>query len=279
MNFYSVLGFFPLILEYFYDTTPMQIGVRGLCYPIAILAGACIVSFAMSYTHGHVREMFFIAAALMTAFGGALAVATPFNPGLAIAMATLDSFGIGAIIVPSLTLALYACPDAYIGTTAALSLTTRFLGGSIGTAIYFNIFNSKIQKNLPNYVAQAAIQAGLPQDSAKAFVQALAAPQGSQQLLAQIPNVTPQIVQAGALALRWAYADSLKYVWYATIPFGLICMICCAFLPNIRKFMTNRLAVVSLRFLSHFHNSWLTGHRTFIDTRFRHLQGVAQMSS
>lgn len=131
MNFYSVLGFFPLILEYYYNTTPMQIGVRGLCYPIAILAGACIVSFAMSYSRGHVREMFFVAATMMTAFGGALAAATPFNPGFAIAMATLDSFGIGAIIVPSLTLALYACPDEYIGTTAALSLTTRFLGGSV----------------------------------------------------------------------------------------------------------------------------------------------------
>lgn len=134
MNFYSVLGFFPLILEDYYETTPIQIGVRGLCYPIAILAGACIVSFSISYTRGHVREMFLVAAAIMTAFGGALAAATPFNPGLAIAMATLDSFGIGAIIVPSLTLALYACPDAYIGTTAALSLTTRFLGGSVSAA-------------------------------------------------------------------------------------------------------------------------------------------------
>lgn len=56
--------------------------------------------------------MFLIVATMMTAFGGALAAATPFNPGLAIAMATLDSFGVGAVIVPSLALALYACPDA-----------------------------------------------------------------------------------------------------------------------------------------------------------------------
>lgn len=243
MNFYSVLGFFPLILEYFYNTTPMEIGVRGLCYPIAILAGACIVSGAMSYTRGHVREMFLIAATLMTAFGGALAAATPFNPGLAIAMATIDSFAIGAIVVPSLTLALYACPDAYIGTTAALSLTTRFLGGSIGTAIYYNIFNTKIQKNLPTYIATAAVKAGLPPASAIPFVQALVAPVGAAQLLAKVQGVTPEIIQAGALAARWAFADSLKYVWYATVPFGVICMICCAFLPNIRRFMTNRLAV------------------------------------
>lgn len=245
MNFYSILGFFPLILEYFYNTTPMQIGIRGLCYPIAILAGACIVSFSMSYTRGHVREIFFICATMMTAFGGALAAATPFNPGLAIALATLCSFGVGAIIVPSLTLALYACPDAYIGTTAALSLTTRFLGGSIGTAIYYNIFNSNIKTKLPTYIAQAAAKAGLPANEISSFVMALVSPVDPAGKAEKIPGVTIAMIGAGAEAAHWAFADSLKYVWYATVPFGVICMICCAFLPNIRRFMTDRLAVVS----------------------------------
>lgn len=245
MNFYSVLGFFPLVLQTFYVTTPIQIGVRSLCYPIGILGGACIVSFLMSYTRGHVREMFFIVATLMTVFGGALAAATPFNPSLALAMATIDSFGIGALVVPSLTLALYACPDKYIGTTAALSLSVRFLGGSIGTAIYYNIFHSKIQTLLPQYVGQAAVAAGLPQDELVPFITALSSPEGAAQALAKIPGVTQDIIQQGALALRWAYADSLKYVWYATIPFGVVTMVCCLFLPNIRKYMTGRVAVVS----------------------------------
>ena len=52
MNFYSILGFFPLILQYSYQTTPMHIGVRALCYPIATLGGPCIAFFLMSYTRG-----------------------------------------------------------------------------------------------------------------------------------------------------------------------------------------------------------------------------------
>lgn len=243
MNFYSVLGFFPLILQDYYNTKPITIGVRGLCYPIAILSGACIVSFLMSYTRGHVREMFFFCATLMTAFGGALAAATPFNPGLAIAMATLDSFGIGGIIVPSLTLALYACPDAYIGTTAALSLTTRFLGGSIGTAIFYNIFNTQFTDQLKTSVAQALVTAGLPAASVPAFLAAITSPVDPAGAAAQVPGANQQILEAGALAIRWAFANALKWVWVATIPFGVICMICCAFLPNIRRFMTNRVAV------------------------------------
>lgn len=245
MNFYSILGFFPLILQAFYKTYPMQIGVRSLCYPIAILGGACITSFLMSYTKGHVRLLFTFAAVLMTAFGGALAASTPFNPGFAIAMATLDSFGIGALIVPSLTLALYACPDRYIGTTAALSLSVRFLGGSIGTAIYYNIFNTKIKAKLPAYVGKAAEGDGLPSQQLLPFIQALTQPVGAQQAVMQVPGVNAKIVEDASLALRHAYADSLKYVWYATIPFGIIAIICCLFLPNIKKFMTGRVAVVS----------------------------------
>ena len=180
----------------------------------------------------------------MTAFGGALAAATPFNPQLAVTAATFASFGVGGVIVPALTLALYAAPDRYIGTVAALSLTVRFLGGSIGTTIYYNIFNNRISGLLPEYVATAAVQAGLPPADLIQFIVALTNPINAASLLAQVPNITPQIIQAGALALRWAYSDSLQCVWYATIPFGVISILCSAFIPNIRQYMTERVAVV-----------------------------------
>jgi hypothetical protein len=158
-------------------------------------------------------------------------------------MATFCSFGIGAIVVPALGVALYASPDRFIGTTTALSLSSRFLGGSVGTTIYFNIFNTKIQKKLPEYVATAAIGAGLPVDEAMVFVGTFLGPDAT--ALPEVPNITPAIVEAATIAVRWAYADSLSYVWYTTIAFGAICMVCCLFLPNIRRFMTNRVAVVS----------------------------------
>lgn len=212
-------------------------------------------------------------------------------------MATLTSLGIGAIIVPALTVALYACPDRYIGTTAALSLSSRFLGGSVGTAIYFNIFNTKIKSKLPEYVASAAVGANLPAGNAMQFVGALLGPGGGVVAAGSVPGATPMVLQAAGLATRWAYADSLAYgksfpsfsfpglnfrsppdiylplkhirglsswpchftislesrntnlavdvVWYTTIAFGVISIVCCAFLPNIRRFMTDRVAVVS----------------------------------
>jgi MFS family permease len=260
MEFYSVLGFFPLMLTNVWKASPELTGARGVGYPMAILVGACVVSAALSFTRGHVRFLFITSSALMTAFAGALVTATPFNPTRSTIFATLSALGIGGVIVPALTVALYACPDEYIGTTAALSLAVRFLGGSIGvsilccsfklfidispnqTSVYYNIFNSRFTERFPAYVGKAAVQAGLPTDEVVAFIQALASdPTGAAAL--KVPGVTVAILQAAGVQAQWALVDSLKGVWYASIGVGSVCVIASALLPNIRKYMTNRVAV------------------------------------
>lgn len=249
MNFYSILGFFPIVLQNVYHTSAITLGVRAISYPCAILGGACVVSSAMSYTKGHVRILFLSIAAIMTAFTGALAASNPSNPGFTLAMATLAAFGNGGLVVPALTLVLYACPDEYIGTTTALSLSSRFVGGSVGTAIYFNVFHTKIQKLFPAMVGGAAIQAGLPKESLVPFVTAMNSP-AFDMLAPKVPGANAMIVSAATMARQLAFAEALKYVWYTTIPFGVISFLVCFFIPNIRKYMTDRVAVVSLTFFS-----------------------------
>lgn len=231
------------MLEFqFAPTTLITVGIRALSYPFAILGGACFGSLAISYSRGHVRELFVINAAIMCAFGGALAATSPNTPGLALAMETLDSFGIGAIIVPSLTLALYACPDEYIGTTTALSLTSRFLGGSVGVGIYYNVFKSKLTAHAPE-IAVAAVKAGLPAAEAASFVEAfLVSPIAAE----QIKGVTATVLGAATAAQAEVYAEALKWVWITTIPFSAVAVLCCLALPNIKRFMSGRIAVVSI---------------------------------
>ena len=64
-------------------------------------------------------------------------------------------------------------------------------------------------------------------------------------LAQQVPGVMPYVLEVATYARQWAIADALKYVWYTTIQFGLIGKLFCVFLPNIRKNMTSRVAVVS----------------------------------
>ena len=177
----------------------------------------------------------------LAAFGGALATTTPDNPRTTVALGTLAGFGVGGVLVPAATIAITVCPDNLIATCVALSLSIRVIGGSIGYAIYYNIFINKITAKLPAYVGLYAVKAGLPISSAEMFVEMyLTAPQKLS--TTPIPGLTAAVVQAAGLGSSWAYAESLKYVWYTSIAFGGLSIIACIFLGDISNYMTNRIA-------------------------------------
>ena len=156
-------------------------------------------------------------------------------------MGTLAGFGVGGVLVPAATIAITVCPDELIATCVALSLSIRVIGGSIGYAIYYNIFINKLKDKLPAYVGLYAVEAGLPLSSAETFVELfLLAPE----MLAKvpIPGLTPAVVQAATIGSRWGYAESLKYVWFVSIAFGGLSIVACLFLGDISRYMTNRIA-------------------------------------
>lgn len=164
----------------------------------------------------------------------------PNNAGLAVGLATVAGFGIGGVIVPSATIAMTACPDSLIATATALTLTIRFVGGSIGYSIYYNVFVQRLTPRLPALVLQYAEDAGLPADSATDFVTAFLTDPAA---AANVTGATPAVLQAATMGSRWAYSQALEYVWYVSIPFGVLSIIGCFLIGDISRFMTNRIAV------------------------------------
>ncbi|KIW09922.1 hypothetical protein PV08_11698 [Exophiala spinifera] len=239
MDFYSVINFFPLSFGAVYDPDPVQVGLKGLGYGISTTIGAVFFNALLS-TKIPAKVILLVATVLMTAFAGALAATTPDTAKMAVAFGTIGSFGIGGVLVPSATIALIVVPDTLLATTAALSLSIRTIGGSIGFSIYYNVFVNKLTKALPEKVAEYAIKAGLSVVDAPGFVTAfLTAPA----TLATTPGYTPEIAAAATIGTKWAYAYALKYVWYCSIPFGALAIISCTLMPSIKAYQTNRVAV------------------------------------
>ena len=240
MNFYSILNFLPLTWSDVYPNDPIQIGLKALPVTISLCIGAVGFNAALSIFKNHNREVLLTAATIMTTFGGALAVMTPENPKTTVALATLACFGVGGIVTPTATVAILVTPDALITTAAALSLSVRTVGGAIGYCIYFNVFANKLTAKLPAFAAKYAIEAGLPPLEAQEFITILLTDPLN---IAKAPGFSPEILQATQLGIRWAYAESLHYVWYTSIAFGVCAIVCCIFLPSTRKYQTNRVAV------------------------------------
>lgn len=240
MFFYSALNFLPTTWSDVYVNDPIQVGLKGLPPAISTTVGAIFFNAMLSTFKNHNREVLLTGAVIMTVFGGALATMTPDNPKLTVSLATLACFGLGGMIVPTASVALLVAPDSLLTTAAALSLSVRTVGGAIGYSIYYNVFVTKLKKNLPLYVATYAIEAGLPVADAKQFVTVLLTEPTK---IATVPGFSLKVLAAAEKGVQWAYALSLRYVWYTSIPFGITAIVCCLFLGSTAKFQTNRVAV------------------------------------
>ncbi|KAF1809090.1 putative major facilitator superfamily transporter [Eremomyces bilateralis CBS 781.70] len=239
INFASLVNLLPTEFSTVYDSDPVQVGLKGLSTGGAILVGAFIGNLLLHRLIRWTREVVLFYLVLMTAFTGAFSIANPDNAKMSVAFATLGGFGVGGIIAPVATIAMMACPDTLIATCAALSLCVRALGGAMGYAIYFNVFNSKLKTALPARVAEYALAAGLPVSNTATFVETfLTVPHQ----VSTIPGVTPEIIQAAIIGSRWGYSDAFRWVWISSIPFGVCAIIVACFLPNLAKHSTNRIA-------------------------------------
>ena len=106
MNLYSLLNFLPLEFSSVFPQEPVQVGLKGLGPALSIVIGVVLVNTALSCLKSYNRELILISTIIMTAFGGALAVATPDTPRTLVALGVISGFGVGGVIIPSQTMAI-----------------------------------------------------------------------------------------------------------------------------------------------------------------------------
>jgi MFS family permease len=156
----------------------------------------------------------------------------------------ISGLGIGGIVVPASIISTIICPDELIATIAALTLSIRVLGGAIGYTIYYNIFVQHFIKNVTYYVGGACVENGINSTAVITEVIGLTGTGLINEIL-ELPGVDGNqtkweiLVYAGQLA----YAKSYPYVYYVSLAFGITATICSVFLKDIKKHMTDHIAV------------------------------------
>jgi hypothetical protein len=100
MNFFSVLNFWPLMISSVWTPDPVQVGLRGFAPGLSVTIGAIVFNSMLSTWKGGSKWILFIASAILTCFGGAMAVVTPENERTVIALGTVAGIGLGGLIVP-----------------------------------------------------------------------------------------------------------------------------------------------------------------------------------
>ncbi|KKK18442.1 hypothetical protein P175DRAFT_0484584 [Aspergillus ochraceoroseus IBT 24754] len=245
-NFFSVIMFWPTQSFNVYGHDPVEVGIRSLPVGFGIMGGACIVLWLLSVLRGHNKELLIISSVFMTAGCGALAVANTNNLHQLWGLLVIAGLGIGGIVVPASIITTIICPDDLIATISALTLSIRVVGGSIGYTIYYNIFIEKFVPNAKSYIG-GVMATQLNITSPELIGEAIELTGASLlQGLHEIPGIAGNeaaydaVVRAGQIA----FAESYKWVYYASIGFGSVAIIASCFLGNIGDYMNDHVAVV-----------------------------------
>ncbi|KAL1627384.1 hypothetical protein SLS54_002309 [Diplodia seriata] len=243
-NFFSVLLFWPTQSYNSYGHEPTAVGVRNITLGFSILAGACIVLALLTYTRGHIRLLMLGSCVFMTAGGGGMAALRTDNIWLVYVVLTIAGLGIGGIVVPASIITNIICPDEVIATVTALTLAIRVLGGAIGYCIYYNVFAQKFAHAASELIlvptAAVTLQTKDPEILTKVVEITVA---GLLDMFYEFPNITETQVQTLIHAGQETYAYAYPYVYYVSIAFGGVSIICSLFLGNIKKYMTDKVAV------------------------------------
>ncbi|KAL4917764.1 fungal trichothecene efflux pump-domain-containing protein [Aspergillus aurantiobrunneus] len=221
-NFFSVIMFWPTQAFNVYGHGPIGVGLRSLPIGFGIMGGACIVLWLLSVLRGHNKELLIASSVLMTAGCGAMAVAEVDNMHKLWGVLAVAGLGIGGIVVPTSIITTIICPDDLIATISALTLSIRVVGGSIGYTIYYNVFINKFTPNAEHYIGGLMVSEYNITDTAL-IAEAIELTGGSLlEGLRHIPGIAGNhaayeaVVRAGQIA----YAESYKFVYYASIGFG-----------------------------------------------------------
>ncbi|KAK0798795.1 hypothetical protein LTR91_009978 [Friedmanniomyces endolithicus] len=161
-----------------------------------------------------IRVTMWMAAPLMLA-----AAANPLNRPLTEGLILTGSFLIGASESQTAVTALSTLRnEADIGLAGGLAGTIRSFVSAIAVAIYSTVLKNRLNTTIPQYVAPAAEEAGLPASSLPALILGLG---GTGPLTATtVPGLTSAIEAAATTAYRCANAQAYRTIFFTSFAFG-----------------------------------------------------------
>jgi hypothetical protein len=235
MVYYSMTILWPTILG-MYTTDVVTIGVQSSVVGGGILLGQMFGGFGLSYLP-KVKYQAIITSLLGAAFVAALAAIGPNTHAMTITFGVLATFFIGwvdNITFPAVTL-VYEAQD--IGLATGVLGSIRAMGGAVAQSLYVSILTTKANVYIPQYVAPAVVNAGLPTSSLPALFAGLASSN-----FTAVVGVTPEILAIAGAETQRAYFSSFKIVFLATIPFGVLLVAAACFVPDMEQFLHNNVA-------------------------------------
>ncbi|KAK1975814.1 major facilitator superfamily transporter [Colletotrichum cereale] len=242
MNFYAMSALLPQGFLYMFTTDGIQIGVLSLPNTLMIGFTGVLVPL-IAHKIGYIKWQLVIGMALQAVFIAASAATVYPNRKLAYAFVP----AIGVPMFVWVTILCYAIaslhvPHSNLGVAMGLIGTFRSGGGAVGNAIFNTVFQENFRQFAAETIADTAISKGLnPADLNLIIPAAIEFNMGNPRALLNVPGITPEIQEALKMAVRTGAGHAFKIVFYVTIPFSVLALLCTLFVEDPTAYMTNHI--------------------------------------
>ena len=234
--YYSMNVIWPQQIAYLFPGTSTHHGWLACIVGGATLLGQMTGGVLCQYIKKS-RYILITACTSLTVFSASMVSIQPGQESKGVGLMFMACYSVGVIETCSLALAPLSCASEDIGAALGALGSIRSGGASVAVAIFVTILDNKLTKLVPQYVAPAALNAGLPKTSLTVLFTSLAT--GKFDL---VPGITPKIIAAVAAANAQAGADSFRYVWYAVIAFAVCSIIAACLTINYGQYLTDDVA-------------------------------------
>ncbi|KAI8663428.1 MFS domain-containing protein [Fusarium keratoplasticum] len=240
MNFHAMSALFPQGSLFMFTTDSIQIGLISLpTNLISTIVGALVPICA--HRIGHIKWLFAAGMAFQAIFMGASAATV--NPNNRWAWTFVPAFGVPMFLMVTIlgyAIASLHVPHSHLGVAMGLLGTFRSAGGAVGNAIFNTVFQDKFRAFSGEEITKAALASGLNAADLGAIIPGTIAHNlGVPHSLDGIEGMTPAIAETLRSAVRLAYGRSFQFVFYITIPFSVIALICSFWVEDPEPYMTN----------------------------------------
>ncbi|KAH8691682.1 putative siderophore iron transporter, partial [Talaromyces proteolyticus] len=233
----ALANFVPQQIQLVFTSDPTLAGWFNIPAGLGTFIGGFVLgSLAPKFKHFPLQLL--IANAIQALGCGLLAIATPNRIPAGLIIQGIANAPFAWTLVLSYTTVGLHVPQRDIGLALGLLGASRYLGGAIGSTLFNTILRARASESIPLRVLAAVERFNLPLSRVDGLIVALSSSNATS--LATYPA---NVVAAGTLAIRWAYSDSLAYVWYASIPFCVIACLACLFVRDPSPYLTNHTAV------------------------------------
>ncbi|KAH6615193.1 transmembrane efflux protein [Boeremia exigua] len=243
MNFHAMSPLLPQGSLFMFTTNPIEVGLLSLPMNIVTLVVGSIIPI-LAHKIGHIKWLYVIGMALQAIFLGASAGAV--NPNKMWVWAFVPAFGVPMFVMVTIlgyAIASLHVPHSQLGVAMGLLGTFRSAGGAVGNAIFNTVFQDRFRKYAAEEIPKAALASGLnPADLGLIIPGAITHNLGIPHTLDGIQGMTPAIEATLRTAVRLAYGRAFQIVFYVTIPFSVVALICSFWVEDPTPYMTNHTA-------------------------------------